>query len=70
MRWSSRADSIKSVWISYNEITRSLEELKESDDPKTRSKTSNLLTRVKSFEFLIYVDVHKKCYDKDKDFDK
>ena len=70
MRWSLRADSIKSVWISYNERTRSLEELKESDDPKTRSKTSNLLARVKSFEFLIYVDVHKKCYDKDKDFDK
>ena len=70
MRWSSRADSIKSVLMSYNEITRSIEELKESDDPKTRSKPSNLLARVKSFEFLIYVDVHKKCYDKDKDFDK
>ncbi len=50
-RWSARADSIRAVWSSYDDIVESLEELKDSDDPKT--KTSNLLGRVKSFEFII-----------------
>jgi hypothetical protein len=51
MCWSARADSIQAVWLSYDEIVESLEELKDSYDPKT--KASNLLGRVKSFEFIM-----------------
>lgn len=52
-RWSARADSIKAVWSSFKEITEGLEELENSDDTKTRAKAENLLTRVKSFEFVL-----------------
>ena len=51
--WSACADYIQAVWLSYDEIVESLEELKDSDDPKTKTKASNLLGRVKLFEFII-----------------
>ena len=34
--WSARADSIKVVWLSFDEIPQGLEELENSDDNKTK----------------------------------
>ena len=54
-RWSARADSIRAVWSSYEEIVKSLEELQDADDTKTKAKAKNLLARVKPFEFIVMV---------------
>ena len=52
-RWSARADSIRAVWSSFDEIIQALEELENSDDTKTRAKAETLLKRIKSFEFIV-----------------
>ena len=51
-RWSARADSIRAVWSSFDEITQGLEELEDSDDNRTKAKAENLLARVRSFNLL------------------
>ncbi|CAM1307952.1 Uncharacterised protein r2_g1783 [Pycnogonum litorale] len=52
-RWIARADSIKSVWRGFEGVVGALEELTESEDPKTKLKAHALLKRVKSFEFIL-----------------
>ncbi|CAB3983432.1 zinc finger MYM-type 1-like [Paramuricea clavata] len=52
-RWSARADSIRAVWSSFQEIIEALEELENSADTKTKAKAGILLDRVKSFEFIV-----------------
>ena len=52
-RWSARADSIRAVWSSFEEIIEALEELENSADTKTKAKAGVLLERVKSFEFIV-----------------
>ena len=54
-RWVARADSIRAVWSSYEEIVDALKELENVQDTKTKTKAKNLLARVRSFEFLVMV---------------
>ena len=54
-RWVARADSIRAVWSSYEEIVDALKELENVQDTKTKTKAKNLLARLCSFEFLIMV---------------
>ena len=51
----ARADSIRAVWSSYEEIVDALKELENVQDTKTKTKAKNLLARVCSFEFLVMV---------------
>ena len=54
-RWVARADSIRAVWSSYEEIVDALKELENVQDAKTKTKAKNLLARLCSFEFLVMV---------------
>jgi hypothetical protein len=65
-RWSARADSIRAVWSSFDEITQGLEELEDSDDNKTKAKAENLLARVRSFQFIVMVMFMKNVMIKTK----
>eukprot|EP00794_Sanderia_malayensis_P016281 gene16281-17919_t len=47
------ADSIKSLWRSFEGIIGAVEDLTESEDPKTKIKAHALLKRVHSFEFML-----------------
>ena len=65
-RWWARADSIRAVWSSFDEITRGLEELEDSDDNKTKAKAENLLARVRSFQFIVMIMFMKSVMIKTK----
>ena len=65
-RWCVRADSIRAVWSSFDEITRGLEELEDSDDNKTKAKAENLLARVRSFQFIVMIMFMKSVMIKTK----
>ena len=54
-RWVTRADSIRTVWSSYEEIVDALKELENVQVTKTKTKAKNLLARLCSFEFLVMV---------------
>ena len=65
-RWRARADSIRAVWSSFDEITQGLEELEDSDDNKTKAKAENLLARVRSFQFIVMIMFMKSVMIKTK----
>ena len=67
-RWSARADSIRAVWSSFDEIIQALEELENSDDTKTRAKAE---TPQEDQVFRIYFDVNVyEKHDENKNTDK
>ena len=65
MRWSAIPEAIKVVWVSYNEICCSLEEIScdECFDKESRTKAFGLLTKIKSFDFIFAIMFMKniKC---------
>ena len=61
-RWIARADSIKSVWSSYEAILDSLERLEESGDANASGLRSNLLR----FDFIVSIMFMKNVMYKTK----
>ena len=53
-RWSARPDAIKAVWVDYDEICRSLQEISQDRkfDQESRTKAFGLLSKIKSFDFI------------------
>ena len=56
-RWIGRAESIKAVWASYEILIDILDDIKNSEDGDrdARRTASNLLDRIKSFEFYLSI---------------
>ena len=55
-RWTARAESIKSVWISYELIVEALTELGLNSDSKdTKFQAQSLLTKLHRFDFLFAI---------------
>ena len=54
-RWIGRAESIRAVWISYEIVIDTLDDIKnfEGGDRDARRTSVNLLDRIKSFEFYL-----------------
>ena len=61
-RWIARADSIKSVWSSYEAILDSLERLEDSGDANASGLRSNLLR----FDFIVSIMFMKNVMYKTK----
>ena len=56
-RWTARAESIRAVWISYEQVKDALEAIKTSDkfDNKTKAAASNLGNKMESCDFIISI---------------
>ncbi len=56
-RWSARPDAIKAVWVDYEEICRSLQEISQDRkfDNESRTKAFGLLSKIKSFDFIFAI---------------
>lgn len=58
-RWIGRAESIKAVWASYEILIDILDDIKNSEDAvivhDIRRTASNLLDKMKSFEFYLSI---------------
>ena len=53
-RWRARAESINAVWISYEEVKKSLETITESEnlDRKTKLSATSLDNKMESADFI------------------
>ena len=66
-RWTARAESIKSVWNSYEVILDSLVKLElESDDCTTRTSAIGLRTKLLRFDFIVSIMFMKNVMYKTK----
>ena len=65
-RWTARAESIKSVWSSYEAILDSLAKLEESNDCSTRTSAIGLRTKLLRFDFIMSIMFMKNIMYKTK----
>jgi hypothetical protein len=73
IRWTARAETIKAVWIAFENIVQVLERIKINIidfDTKSRAVASGLLKNILHFDFICSLYFMKKCHVYNKNLTK